>query len=191
MKVLGSVASSMYGTTYPLVLTHGPGPQRPDARILHECLVDRGRDTGRLRDGAFGRFFGPRRLARYGLAARAGLVLLFSVLVDYAADAADGAGLRTTERWPSEPNAHRTRCPRRCHASVLHALAAHILATSLTTQTTGLVAADEQGALLGLEHALFAGARVVGPILGTSVLAAGRRVKTSRSSAPSSTWRSR
>ena len=60
-----------------------------------------------------------------------------------------------------------------CHASVLHALAAHILATSLTTQTTGLVAADEQGALLGLEHALFAGARVVGPIMGTSLLAAG------------------
>ncbi len=59
------------------------------------------------------------------------------------------------------------------HASVLHALAAHILATSLTTQTTGLVAADEQGALLGLEHALFAGARVVGPIMGTSLLAAG------------------
>ena len=65
-----------------------------------------------------------------------------------------------------------------CHASVLHALAAHILATSLTTQTTGLVAADEQGALLGLEHALFAGARVVGPIMGTSHLLAAGGVKT-------------
>ena len=73
-----------------------------------------------------------------------------------------------------------------CHASVLHALAAHILATSLTTQTTGLVAADEQGALLGLEHALFAGARVVGPIMGTSLLAAGGAVAVA---APSSAWR--
>ena len=57
----------------------------------------------------------------------------------------------------------------------LHALAAHVVATSLTTQTTGLVAADEQGALLGLEHALFAGARVIGPILGTSVFEHRRR----------------
>ena len=108
-------------------------------------------------------FFGPRRLARYGLAARAGLVLLFSALVDYAADAFG------TE----QALAHRTTYV--CHASVLHALAAHVVATSLTTQTTGLVAADEQGALLGLEHALFAGARVIGPILGTTVFEHRRR----------------
>ena len=161
VKVLGSVASSMYGTTYPLVLTQELGLT---AQTLGFFMSASSIAVAIL--GAFGMaplvgFYGPKRLARMGLAARAGLVLLFSVLVGYAADAFG------TE----QALAHRTTYV--CHASVLHALAAHVLATSLTTQTTGLVAADEQGALLGLEHALFAGARVVGPILGTSVLAAG------------------
>ena len=161
VKVVGSVASSMYGTTYPLVLTQNLGL---DARTLGFFMSAASIAVAIL--GAFGMAplvgaFGPKRLARYGLAARAALVLLFSALVDYAADAFG------TE----QVLAHRTTYV--CHASVLHALAAHVLATSLTTQTTGLVAADEQGALLGLEHALFAGARVIGPIMGTSLLAAG------------------
>ena len=47
---------------------------------------------------------------------------------------------------------------------------AHVLATSLTTATTGLVNANDQGTLLGIEHGLFAAARVLGPILGTTIL---------------------
>jgi fucose permease len=45
------------------------------------------------------------------------------------------------------------------------------LATGLTTQTTGAVANDEQGALLGLEHSLFSLARIAGPSIGTALLA--------------------
>ena len=56
-------------------------------------------------------------------------------------------------------------------ASVFHALCAHSLATGLTTQTTGSVEKDEQGALLGLEHSLFSLARIGGPSLGTMLLA--------------------
>lgn len=56
-------------------------------------------------------------------------------------------------------------------ASVFHALSAHSLATGLTTQTTGSVEKDEQGALLGLEHSLFSLARIAGPSLGTMLLA--------------------
>ena len=48
-------------------------------------------------------------------------------------------------------------------ASILHALASHVLATALTTQTTGVVDKSEQGALLGLEHGLFSLARVGAP----------------------------
>ena len=55
--------------------------------------------------------------------------------------------------------------------SVFHALASHSLATGLTTQTTGAVETDEQGALLGLEHSLFSLARIVGPSMGTMLLA--------------------
>ena len=138
VKVLGSVASSMYGTTYPLVLSQELGL---NAQTLGFFMSASSIAVAIL--GAFGMaplvgFYGPKRLARMGLAARAGLVLLFSVLVGYAADAFG------TE----QALAHRTTYV--CHASVLHALAAHVLATSLTTQTTELVAADEQGALLGL-----------------------------------------
>jgi hypothetical protein len=54
--------------------------------------------------------------------------------------------------------------------SILHALASHTLATGLTTQTTGSVDKQEQGALLGLEHSLFSLARIGGPTLGTTLL---------------------
>ena len=37
-------------------------------------------------------------------------------------------------------------------------------------QTTGSVSPDEQGALLGLEHALFSCARVFAPVVATAVL---------------------
>ena len=57
--------------------------------------------------------------------------------------------------------------------SVLHSLASHALATGLTTQTTGAVDKQEQGALLGLEHSLFSLARIGGPTLGTILLEAG------------------
>lgn len=54
--------------------------------------------------------------------------------------------------------------------AVIHALASHTLATGLTTQTTGMVSKEEQGALLGLEHGLFSMARIVGPTIGTRLL---------------------
>ena len=52
-----------------------------------------------------------------------------------------------------------------------HGAVSHVLATALTTATTGAVNPSEQGALLGLEHGLFAVARIFGPTLGTSTLA--------------------
>lgn len=54
--------------------------------------------------------------------------------------------------------------------AVFHALASHTLATGLTTQTTGMVSKEEQGALLGLEHGLFSLARIIGPTIGTRLL---------------------
>ena len=48
-------------------------------------------------------------------------------------------------------------------ANILHSLASHVLATALTTQTTGIVDKSEQGALLGLEHGLFSLARIGAP----------------------------
>jgi len=56
-------------------------------------------------------------------------------------------------------------------AVAAHAAVSHVLATSLTTATTGLVQPNEQGSLLGIEHGLFAAARIFGPTLGTTGLA--------------------
>ena len=57
--------------------------------------------------------------------------------------------------------------------SILHNLSQHVLATGLTTQTTGSVDKDEQGALLGLEHSLFSLARIGGPAIGTTLFGFG------------------
>lgn len=58
-------------------------------------------------------------------------------------------------------------------ASVAVSLSSHMHATSLTTLTTGSVSAEQRGAILGLEHGLFAAARIVGPPLGTTLLSWG------------------
>jgi len=55
--------------------------------------------------------------------------------------------------------------------SILHSLSQHVLATGLTTQTTGSVTPNEQGALLGLEHSLYSLARIGGPAIGTALFA--------------------
>jgi MFS family permease len=58
-------------------------------------------------------------------------------------------------------------------ASVAISLSSHMHATSLTTLTTGTVTRTERGGIIGLEHSLFSLARVVGPPLGTALLASG------------------
>ena len=50
---------------------------------------------------------------------------------------------------------------------------AHVLATAITLQTTGSVDVNEQGTLLGIEHSLFALARVFGPSLGMKIMVFG------------------
>ena len=51
--------------------------------------------------------------------------------------------------------------------------AGHVLATALTTASTGAVSPSDRGALLGLEHGLFSAARVVAPAAGIALLGAG------------------
>mmetsp|Transcript_19151 Transcript_19151/g.24846 ORF Transcript_19151/g.24846 Transcript_19151/m.24846 type:complete len:436 (+) Transcript_19151:120-1427(+) len=50
----------------------------------------------------------------------------------------------------------------------LHAAIAHVLATSMTSVSVGSVQRNEQGTLLGIEHALFALSRIFGPSFATS-----------------------
>lgn len=46
----------------------------------------------------------------------------------------------------------------------------YLLSTTITAESTGRVAADAKGTLLGLEHSLFAGARIMSPQWGISLL---------------------
>lgn len=50
----------------------------------------------------------------------------------------------------------------------------HILSSTMTGLTTGCVRADEKGTLLGLENALYAAARVLGPLVGVQLFSIGR-----------------
>jgi hypothetical protein len=46
----------------------------------------------------------------------------------------------------------------------------YLLSTTITAESTGRVAADAKGTLLGLEHSLFAGARIMAPQWGIALL---------------------
>lgn len=55
-------------------------------------------------------------------------------------------------------------------SSVCHSLASQTLSTGLTAQSNNRVEKQEQGALLGLEHALFSFTRIAGPLVGMALL---------------------
>ena len=97
-------------------------------------------------------WLGPPGMARTGLTIRSVLIVFYGLVVT----SATGNDQHTLIRIVA--------------VSILHALSSHVLATGLTTQTTGGVAKSEQGALLGLEHALFSLARIGAPPLATALL---------------------
>jgi OCT family organic cation transporter-like MFS transporter 18 len=125
VKVVGSVAASMHSTAAPLVLTQRVGLGL-DAKALGLSMSASSAAVAAL--GAFGMAplvarVGAPGCARLGLAVRGALVLALGGLFA-AAIAAGSAG--------------RGLAAAVVGASVCHACAAHVLATSLTTQTTGL-----------------------------------------------------
>ena len=123
VKVVGSVAASMHSTAAPLVLTQRVGL---GAKALGLSMSASSAAVAAL--GAFAMAplvarVGAPGCARLGLAVRGALVLALGGLFA-AAIAAGSAG--------------RGLAAAVVGASVCHACAAHVLATSLTTQTTGL-----------------------------------------------------
>ena len=123
VKVVGSVAASMHSTAAPLVLTQRVG--------LGAKALGLSMSASSVAVAALGAFamaplvarVGAPGCARLGLAVRGALVLALGGLFA-AAIAAGSAGPGLAAAVVG--------------ASVCHACAAHVLATSLTTQTTGL-----------------------------------------------------
>jgi OCT family organic cation transporter-like MFS transporter 18 len=163
VKVIGGFAASMHSTALPLVLV----------QYLHFDPSQLGisMSTSMFAVAAFGAIamaplaapnvLGPSGMGRVGLLLRAGLASVLAVIVTTAATSS------SSDTSESAPSSMVTRV---VIASVLHALASHVLATGLTTQTTGVVSKSEQGALLGLEHGLFSMARIGAPPLASHLL---------------------
>jgi hypothetical protein len=162
VKVGGEVAVSMHQTALPLVLTQR---LRYDPAALGAVL-----STSMLSVAAFGavgvapliRLFDAPRAVRWGLLSRSVLVLAMALAVSRS-NYAGGGG--STSSSPGAVLRFAVSA-----FNVLVSVASHVLATGLTTITTGTVGRDEQGALLGLEHGLFSLARVAGPPAGMLLL---------------------
>mmetsp|Transcript_41507 Transcript_41507/g.86753 ORF Transcript_41507/g.86753 Transcript_41507/m.86753 type:complete len:468 (-) Transcript_41507:1041-2444(-) len=171
VKVIGGVCASMHSTAIPLVLTQTLRfePQQLGL-VMSFCM---------FAVAFFGAFFmapltktlGSFGMMNVGMLSRsvlglvmAGMVTIYAsvIAVDGESSKSDG-GLVSVEFVLAQVIA----------VSILHALSQHVLATGLTTQTTGNVDSDEQGALIGMEHSLFSLARIGGPAIGTALLGFG------------------
>lgn len=155
VKVLGGFVASMHGTAMPLVLT-----QHLKLEPSQLGLSISGSMIAVAVFGAFGmapltNLLGPPGMTYAGLLGRAFIGCVMATVVSLSGFSVDTVLILIVG------------------VRILHSLSAHILATGLTTQTTGAVAPDEQGSLLGLEHSLFSMARIGGPKIGTLLLAAG------------------
>jgi predicted MFS family arabinose efflux permease len=156
VKVISGVASSMYDTALPMVLTQQLHFDPATLGLAISC--------GMFASAAFGAFgirfvtriLGARGVAQAGLTVRPALSCMMAAIVS--------SSLRLQLLGSSIDTQIIIA------VAVVHGLASHALATGLTTQTTGAVGSHEQGALLGLEHGLFSMARIGGPALGTSIL---------------------
>jgi predicted MFS family arabinose efflux permease len=154
VKVVSGVSSSMQSTALPLVLTQDLKFDPAQLGLVMSSSMFAVGALGAVGMAPLTRRLGAAGTSRAGLVLRMGLVLVMSAIVSKG-----GTGDSMQKQIMT--------------VSVLHGLASHALATGLTTQTTGVVSAEEQGALLGLEHGLFSLARIGGPPLGTALLAHG------------------
>lgn len=153
-KVVSGVASSMFSTVFPLVLTQAPLNLDPAQLGLNMSAMGIANATF----GAVGAAFftsmlnGARGLSKTALIIRPCFIALAIAVTTYA-----GQNMPDNVLAPIMV------------VSVLHSVSTHALATGLTTQTTGAVSISEQGSLLGLEHGLFSLARIGGPMIATTI----------------------
>ena len=153
VKVLGGVTSSMHSTALPLVLTEQLKFDPSQLGLSMSASMVAVAVFGAVGMAPLTNLMGSSGMAHLGLVSRAILGGIMALLV--------ASTTNTYSSWLFYQV---------LMVSVLHGLASHALATGLTTQTTGLVDKQEQGALLGLEHGLFSMARIAGPPMGTALL---------------------
>ena len=163
VKVINGVCASMHSTAIPLVLTQVLRFEPQQLGMVMSC--------GMFAVAFFGAFFmapltkmlGSLGMMNLGMLSRSVLGLVTAGMVMTYASLLSANSSISFEFVLVQV----------IIVSILHNLSQHVLATGLTTQTTGSVNKDEQGALLGLEHSLFSLARIGGPALGTALFGFG------------------
>ena len=163
VKVINGVCASMHSTAIPLVLTQVLRFEPQQLGMVMSC--------GMFAVAFFGAFFmapltkmlGSLGMMNLGMLSRSVLGLVTAGMVMTYASLLSANSSISFEFVLVQV----------IIVSILHNLSQHVLATGLTTQTTGSVDKDEQGALLGLEHSLFSLARIGGPALGTALFGFG------------------
>jgi len=157
VKAVGGIAASMYSTTVPLVLTQKLKYDPAALGFSMSTVMLAVAVFGATGIGSLIQFLTAPGVSRLALLCRSVIVLLLATVVT--------VGIGPATRFTVEAQVLVT--------NVMHGIATHALATSITTQTTRQVESGEQGSLLGLEHGLFSLARIGGPTLGTTLLSTG------------------
>lgn len=157
VKVIGGVSASMYATTVPLVLSQKLNYDPSEVGFSMSSAM--------LAVAIFGAFGIGRLIHLLSAPGVSWIALLCRCFI--------GVLLATVVSAGVTPTTYLTIQSQVLATNIMHGIATHALATSVTTQTTGLVDTDEQGSLLGLEHGLFSLARIGGPRLGVWLLATG------------------
>jgi predicted MFS family arabinose efflux permease len=156
IKVISGVASSMFDTTLPMVLTQQLHFDPAALGLMMSCAMFAGAAFGVVGIHTVTQTLGAIGMIQWSLVLRPILNCFVAAIVSMSSSV---AGLGTSAFATSLMIVTTT----------LRGLASHSLATGLTTRSTGVVSSHEQGALLGLEHGLFSMARIGGPALGTGI----------------------
>ena len=160
VKTVSGVASSMFQTALPMVLTQQLHFDPAALGLSMSASMLASAAFGIIGMGSATRLLGAMGMAQGGLCLRPVLGMLVAFIVSQQ--------FSTSNKSDWIAGSHQRILV--IAVSVLHSLASHALATGVTTQTTGVVQPDEQGTLLGLEHGLFSMARIGGPTAGTHLL---------------------
>ena len=159
IKIVSGVASSMFDTTLPMVLTQQLHFDPAALGLMMSCAMFAGAAFGVVGIHMVTQALGAIGMIQWSLVLRPFLNCCVAAIISMSSNA---GGMDTTSVATSLMIGTTT----------IRGLASHALSTGLTTRSTGAVLPHEQGALLGLEHGLFSMARIGGPSLGTSIYAA-------------------
>ncbi len=167
VKVIGGVCASMHSTAIPLVLTQVLRFEPQQLGLVMSCGMFAVAFFGAFFMAPLTKYLGSLGMMNAGMLSRSVLGLVMAgMVITYASvlPSSDSAKSAITIEFV---------LVQIVAVSILHNLSQHVLATGLTTQTTGSVDTDEQGALLGLEHSLYSLARIGGPAVGTTLFGFG------------------